>query len=570
MVSLLRVHGWTILFNGILAALAVPGIVSSSWRKPNVTLGSPERVHLASAALQQSVSLVATLTEFRATVYFEMAEFDIATQGNTYATDLQQNLPDATRSQEESEEIDLGNLLSVGHAAIRAYTAYNNPTFLDLANRTWTYALSHTITAQNVASGSQTGKEFPVATTCQGATMLGGTFDTNNATDPSITGFASTYFFALSALLAEATSSSIYLNAALDSLDFITTQLSTQNLVHTSISASQDDAPCALDSTPSSFNTGILINGLAILSSITNNASTKALLENVIISTTSNPEWQTAEGIIARGGDKVGDKYIVRGLAAAYTKNVTTPELRTYVHDYLAVQFNAVIDLATSNANNIYAGCWTGPPSASFSQSNQTTAIGALLSAINLDDAEPTSTVPGTIPSSSSSPFLSATAQRHSSRVSVIIGAVVGPVVLIAIGVCGWFLLRRRARAAQPMSPLTTMTVSTSPTSPPISASLTRAYSPAGYGLKSAGSAPISPLAMPRRAPSEHLHTPTNDAASSSFGSASEPPRSLPATSVQLPITELVRQLTLRLNERLSTRQWDEEQPPPEYGTSEG
>ncbi|KAJ6554817.1 hypothetical protein B0H19DRAFT_1263113 [Mycena capillaripes] len=44
---------------------------------------------------------------------------------------------------------------------------------------------------------------------------------------------------------------------------------------------------------------------------------------------------------------------------AANARNTTSPDLRPYLHN-----FNAVIDLATSDGNDIYAGTWIGHPSA--------------------------------------------------------------------------------------------------------------------------------------------------------------------------------------------------------------
>jgi hypothetical protein len=77
-------------------------------------------------------------------------------------------------------------------------------------------------------------------------------------------------------MLAEATSDPIYLNAAYDSVDFIVSHLLATNLVLSSISADPGDN-CALDDATNSFNTGLMIEGLAVLYSITNNASTQAL-----------------------------------------------------------------------------------------------------------------------------------------------------------------------------------------------------------------------------------------------------------------------------------------------------
>ncbi|KAJ7469010.1 hypothetical protein FB451DRAFT_1255537 [Mycena latifolia] len=591
MVSFLRTQGWALfIFSGILAALAGPEFASSSWRKPEVTLSSAERVALANAALDQSISVISTTAALRATVFSQMAEFDIVTNQTTNGDALQDYLSAATTS-----KVALAQPESIGHAAIRAYVTYKNPVFLDFANTSWAFARSYTISADDIASSSVLGKDFKLETACQGASMLGGTFDTSNSTDPSITGFAST----LSALLAEATSDPLYLNAALDSADFISAQLaSTQNLIQDGISASQDDA-CAVDSTENSFNTGLMIEGLSVLCSVTSNASTQALLNEVIIATISNDAWQTTEGIIARGASKFGDKYIVRGLATAYTRNTTAPDLRTYVHDYLGVQFNAVIDLATSSGSGIYGGAWTGPPSAVFSQSNQTTAISALMGGILLPPPDggpatgsvPTSSAPA--PSGSSSVPVSKHGRRPAP--AVVAGALVGSVAVLAIGVGMWFILRRRARAARPISFAPTMMAAaptpealvsrsstfvslssqalprTSLDKPALSAPETAAPDEPG-GETTAHEQPSIP-APSQQANDQPVYDPlaqsppddrTSRALLSATASApvAPPDAGSPMSPDHLPTTELVR----LLNERLRHRQWDEEESPPEYG----
>ncbi|KAJ7500086.1 hypothetical protein FB451DRAFT_1385725 [Mycena latifolia] len=567
MVSFLSTRAWAVfIFHGLLAALADPGIVSSSWRKPEISLSSVERMALASAALDKSISALPTTTAFR--VYYQMAEFDIVTIRQNWQNQTFVHLVSIVMQALSRKNTFASR--SVGHAAIRAYAAYKNPVFLAFANESWAFARSYTISPDDIVSESVTGKDFSLQTTCQGASMVGGTFDTSNSTDSSITGLASTYFLVLSALLAEATSDPLYLNAALKSLDFISVHLAdAQNLVQDGISGSQDDA-CALDSTPNSFNTGLMIEGLSALCSVTSNA-----LNDVITATISSDAWQTADGILARGASKLGDMYVVRGLAAAYTRNTMAPDIRTYVHDYLGVQFNAAVDLATSNGNNIYGGAWTGPPSAIFSQSNQTGAISALLGGISLlppNGSAPASSTPS--PSSPPTAPMAPRARRIAS--AVIAGAVVGSVALFAIGFGIWFFLRRRARTARPISfAPTTMTTASTPH--PFTARSTTFVSSASPTLPrpSLPKLAVSPTEIaPAHQHDRPVQSPAEAITSASLASAvdgptnvrslTSPPDSGSLTSpVNLPTTELVR----LLNERLRNRQWDEEEPPPEYGT---
>ncbi|KAJ7839164.1 hypothetical protein B0H14DRAFT_3140862 [Mycena olivaceomarginata] len=372
------------IFEVCLAVLATPGIVSSSWRKPNVTLSFAERMVLADAALKISVVEMVTVQQFRSAVCYQMADFDALAKRTMYAGDVQQYISGAAQGQETDQETQWNTEC---HGAIRAYNAYRISSLLELATESWTFARSNTVSDTNLEAGAIPGKDFSLQPTCQGARMIGGTFQTSNSTDATLSGFASTYFLFLSALLAEATSDPNYLNTAFDSVEFIVAHLLSGNLVQSSVSADLRDN-CALNNTASSSSSGLMIQGLAVLYSITKNASTQALLNNIITATISNENWQTPDGIIAEGPSQVGDTYLVRGLTEAYERNAISSDLRGSVHDFLGVQFNAVIDLATSAGTAIYGGAWTGPPSAIFSPSDQTSAISVLLSGMVLSDSD--------------------------------------------------------------------------------------------------------------------------------------------------------------------------------------
>lgn len=144
---------------------------------------------------------------------------------------------------------------------------------------------------------------------------------------------------------------------------------------------------------------------------------------------------------------------LVQGLGVAYMRNSTPPTLQQYIGNYLAVQvdiqkfiqsslnwlqFNAVVDQATSGGNNIYGGYWTGPPSANFSGINQTTALGALIGAIGLES----------FPSLSPSPSpvsLSPTPSASGMKLGAVLGGVFGGLAIIIAALSG-FLWRSRSR----------------------------------------------------------------------------------------------------------------------------
>ncbi|KAJ7201786.1 hypothetical protein GGX14DRAFT_571054 [Mycena pura] len=316
---------------------------------------------------------------------------------------------------------------SLGHAAATAYAAYGDPMFLGFANAPWTFARSYTISGGYLASGSMTGKDFPLPQTCNGYPLSGGTFNTANSTDHDITGFASGYFLLLSALLAEASADPSIGGIVLD----------------------YEECLHASHASPS------------LCSSSQFNRTDADYLDDIVNATLSNADWITPEGIIIHGDEKRGDMYTVRGLAAALKRNALAPELHPLVFDFLAVQFNAVVNLTTKNGSNIYAGAWAGPPSAAFSPQNQTLAVSALLGGVSLpaqpqnplstSTGGPPSTFTGGPPSTfTGSPAPQSAApetQRKLPRTAVILGAVLGTLFVLAMaGTVVGVITRGRSR----------------------------------------------------------------------------------------------------------------------------
>ncbi|KAJ7210124.1 hypothetical protein GGX14DRAFT_697598 [Mycena pura] len=580
---LFLLYGWAIS-HSILAVLA-SGIASSSWRKPNATMSATDRVALAEAALQVLVSALPTFTEYP-TVFYEMAAIDLATQQDKYNESLQQYLSFATQSQEKSSQPDVSTLtdwLSLGHAAATAHAAYRDPVFLGLANASWAFARSYTISAGDVGAGSMAGKDFSLPPTCQGETLLGGTFNTADPTDHDVTGFASGYFLILSASLAEATSDPAYLSAAQESLYFITTHLVAQNIVQDVISVGGNSS-CALNDptgpeifSAGSFNAGLLIEGLAVLYSITNNASTLAIIDDVVNATLSNTDWVTPEGIVVHGGGKRGDMYTVRGLAEALRRNAITPELLPFVRSFLAVQFNALIDLATEGGNgSIYAGAWVGPPSAMFSPQNQTLAVSALLGGVALNQTDaPGSAQPPSPPSTgaggpSGSP--AAKTQPRLPRTAVIVGAVLGSLLVPATaGAVVWVIARRKARSGAAWMDRESTFVSTVSETDAASKAQTRTVARRGrLGL------PALPPRQPEMSP-YRMKVDTSPPARESLASTPLDPESASAVATRtetvaaspssLPVDELpTRELLRMLSARLLDAPWNEgDSPPPDY-----
>ncbi|KAJ7832726.1 hypothetical protein B0H13DRAFT_2370794 [Mycena leptocephala] len=347
-------------------------VVSSSWRvgssstnsalllslspkKPNISMTTAERVTLAAAALDTGISRLNATAEFdgeaagvAARLYAEMAEFDIATNQTTYQAVLEEYFPLAATGRTNFSD---GAIF--GRAAARAYVAYKNPTFLDYAVQSWWFGRAYTISPADAASGSISTKDFPIW---------------EHALDDTSS---------LSALLAEATSDPMYLQAAMESVQFVHAHLlHTDNVVRDGLSGSASHS-CSTNLLLEPYNSGLIIQGLAVLGDITGNCTIQNLLNEILLAAIPTMAWQKSDGI-------VGDPEMVDGLGAVYFRKSTTHQMQQYVEGYLAVQFNAVLDLATKDGTNIYGGSWRGPPSTDFSARNQTNALSALINALTL------------------------------------------------------------------------------------------------------------------------------------------------------------------------------------------
>ncbi|KAL0567769.1 hypothetical protein V5O48_014228 [Marasmius crinis-equi] len=234
-------------------------------------------------------------------------------------------------------------------------------------------------------------------------------------------------FFVLSALLAETTSNSTYLEAALQAQKFLVAHLynTKSKIVLDQISAKKEDSCSAPETSSNSFNSGLMIEGTVILASM--NKSTVG--EDLVAGAVGNPDWNDRDVILSiKEFDQGADLYFPRALAALHSRNSTPADVKSYAERYLVVQYNAIINNAAGQ-NNTYGSRWTGPPGAGFSRANQVVALSVLVPAISLQTSE--STTPS---------------QAH-SHAGAIAGGVVGGLfsLLLIVGATLWFIRRKRA-----------------------------------------------------------------------------------------------------------------------------
>ncbi|KAJ7302406.1 hypothetical protein DFH08DRAFT_905201 [Mycena albidolilacea] len=293
----------------LLVAFALPSIlaqvVSPYWRKPDITASPAERINLAGAALAKAVNQLNPAPQFfrellslslstrynltsllsanatsgavagcKGSFYGQMAEFDLITKQTMWEKSLKTYFQVA-----QSAHVNFSTTKTYGRAAALAYAAYKDQTFLDYAMQSWWFGRAYTLSQDDVSAGRISTKNLSsLQEVCQNQTMVGGTFWLMDPVKPKLIPLST----GLSALLAEATSDQLYLQAAIESRKFIQAHLHNDlNIVLEAIYAPQNYS-CDVINEIFPYNTGITIEGLSILAALINDTETQNLLEQIL------------------------------------------------------------------------------------------------------------------------------------------------------------------------------------------------------------------------------------------------------------------------------------------------
>ncbi|KAH7913098.1 glycoside hydrolase [Hygrophoropsis aurantiaca] len=279
-------------------------------------------------------------------------------------------------------------------AAYYAYRAYGDSNLLDHAIGTWTHVTNYVITPADASAGSISTKNFTIEGSCDGDTMVGGVFWRPTIDDTSVNSIATGLYVTLSAFLAAETGNSTYTNAAISSANWIkTTNMNTDYLALDTVDAQN----CTRSPSTELFtyNSGKYIEGLSVLADITGDNAWSSLMLNMVAASTKATAWEGSDGIITEGADVTEDNDVVgfksvliRGLNEVWTRNVGNDALRTLIQSYTDVQYNALLDLASTNSSGAtwYSPAWEGPGPYSFISWGQLAAIDVLVSAINVNN----------------------------------------------------------------------------------------------------------------------------------------------------------------------------------------
>ncbi|THV06334.1 hypothetical protein K435DRAFT_849129 [Dendrothele bispora CBS 962.96] len=331
--------------------------------------------------------------------------------------------------------LQLQETLIYGHAAIQAYQTYNEMNYLTYAEKSWLTGSGYAIKSPDQITIS--GKNSTFETECNGTSMVGGVFETTAENDLYIGGTSTGYFLVLSSLLANVTSNQTYLDTALQSADFIQNHLTnSNNLVIDGIFADicgpgSNNQGAAL----SSPNSGLAIEGLSILTSMTQNDTIQTWMEKTLSSSVLDSSWNNGNGIMIENTHF----NIITGYVAAF-EHSTNSDLQQFTKGYLSIQYNAVLGNAAINGSVTYGDLWTEPQKKN-SDSGQISALSILVNAMALNKGNDTTSPPDS-PSSSS--------KRNVT--GIIVGSITGSLGFILGVVAAFIYLHKRHHKDQERS----------------------------------------------------------------------------------------------------------------------
>ncbi|KAL0568934.1 hypothetical protein V5O48_013033 [Marasmius crinis-equi] len=251
--------------------------------------------------------------------FYQMAQLDMFTNQTTYKTLLSDFFPQAMQFYSgfmEGQYCSLSRIylsaISAAHvytllgqmnlglahsiAAVEAYAAYKDPSFLEWAIIAWGGGESNTLTEDSLRNGRISRNNITIKPTCSNLPMSGGTFGSNDSGSAYVNALATGSFMIASSVLAEATQNQTYLNYARNSKDFYVNHL--RNSLGDMLDGVSGDDCEPSDATSSPNNAGLVMEGLAVLMSVLKSDDVDRNLLEVVNKTVSNTEWHSSDGIL--------------------------------------------------------------------------------------------------------------------------------------------------------------------------------------------------------------------------------------------------------------------------------
>ncbi|KAI0084768.1 hypothetical protein BDY19DRAFT_519581 [Irpex rosettiformis] len=346
-----------------------------------------------------------------------------------------------------------------GLAAMNAYRAYKDESLIKYAEAMWKQGSVYMVTPQDAAAGTHPMRNVSIKGTCYGVTTAGAVFwivDQHNNT--FVNGETTGSLFVLSARLYQHTNDTQYLDTMNLTLDFLTKQLYNGNIIQDTI----DLANCNVYSLTITQNSGWAIDGLTTVVGM--NSSWTSFLSNLVSTVIPNPAWTNiTDGVITEGPKDAADAttaqysfllkgIYIRGLYERYRLIPPDSNEAVLIQRHITVQFNALLDLASTPGSHQYSPRWEGPPPPVLLPYGQLSAANVLIAAAGFPADSDNNTETATPSSSPAHPTNTQQTQSGTHRNNSIIsnaaigGIVAGVIILVMIVAALWIVVRRRAR----------------------------------------------------------------------------------------------------------------------------
>ncbi|KAG8919064.1 hypothetical protein FRC02_001956, partial [Tulasnella sp. 418] len=276
-----------------------------------------------------------------------------------------------------------------GYTMIHGYHAYQNPSLILRAISYWNELEYRTVPKNAVNYGG-----YRIFAGTSGRPVYIGYVAMSNW-DHLLNQSDTLLKLTLSAHLAEKTKLDKYKESACSAVESIksitldpTTMLVKHGDLYVSTSSTQVQS-----FEPSCHMTGLLIEGLSVLASVTEDESLINLMIHVATSAINAPQWHGSDGILKVGSDGDVSTYnddhafkgfLLRGLLEAYRRTPTNTAFRTLIRSYINVQFNALRELAREGDD--YGVDWRGPFKGPFLH-GQLAAFDALVATIGVQES---------------------------------------------------------------------------------------------------------------------------------------------------------------------------------------
>ncbi|KAK1233566.1 hypothetical protein PQX77_003252 [Marasmius sp. AFHP31] len=435
-----------------------------SWTDKDIIIPTKERIDIARNAIDKAITMIVDANEqvkledgnygSIGRLFSQMAHFDMLTNQTIYKQRLLTFFPQAEKFRPGFVHLSMNYGLTFSIAATCAFRAYSDRSFLAWAELAWRGGESYTLKEEQLQTGKIYGKNITIKSECIGLSTAGGTFWINATDDSYVNSLGTGSFLIASSLLAEATKNSTYVAFGLRSEQFYRYHLRNPKGV---ILDGKHLEGCGSSTSAYPANSGIMIEGLAVLLSVSNPADTADIsseLLEIVSDTVSSATWHSQEGILSADIStqpyiELVGQYIVRGLAAIYDRNTTRSSLRTFIRGYLGVQYNAVLTNARGQGsdNDTYTVPWTSPQAPSSSRSvtldTQINALTMLVAGVPIQNEPPADPPSGPEPSATSTE-----SKGRPSNWGAIVGAVLGGLATVCfLTVLALWLIRRGRRS---------------------------------------------------------------------------------------------------------------------------